>query len=223
MGGYYDRLEAQLAAATERGTARRRMRLRAAAPRLRMEFVAVVVGIAAVGLVVAVFVGIGSRHPAGHHAPVGPQGPGVIRNFAPGNAPPMGGQMVGTAALKAPARAMSASGTVTFNIRHPSTYVFTITASGLVPNTTHNVYAVWLVPAIRTITGAYQVSGPISQHAQLVGRISPAVARSGRLEAEGVLPAALPTASLNLVVITLDTPPSATRPGRIVLQGRIGF
>jgi hypothetical protein len=223
MGGYYDRLQAQLVKATERGAVRRRVGLRLGTPRLRIDFVAVAGGIAAVGVLVAVFIGTGGRHSQIHPAQVAPLGPAEIRNYAPGNAPPMGGETVRSTPLTAPSSVGSASGRVTFNLQDPSRYLFTITASGLVANTAHDVYTVWFLPAGATITGGDRLSGPIAEHAQLVGHITPGVDDSRTLAAEGELPAPLPTAGTNLILITLDTPPWATRPGRIVLEGQIQF
>jgi hypothetical protein len=219
MAGYYDRLEAQLADATERGAPRRRFAPRPSGPRLRTDLVAVSLALAACVVVVVVFLGLGARHRPAEH--VGTHGLGltVIRNYAPAKLPALSGQMVCDTTLQPPGGAKSPSATMVVNTRPPTRYVFSITASGLKPNVGGSVYAVWLRPAVLTSTGSYQVIK--YDRPEFIGLIKPSVAGDGRVAAEGLLPQA--AGGAYEVVITLQPDPSAKTPGRTVLQGDISF
>ena len=229
MAGYYDRLEAQLARATVRGAAGRRVAWRLRLPRIRMDVVAVALGVAVPIAVVAVFVGLDASHrvarpvatPAVGSTVRRGAGSHVIRNYAPGRAPALGGQRVWDAALRPPGVRGPRSGTVIVSKSGPNRYRFSITASGLPPTSPDaKGYAVWIVPAVQTSSGAIQVqggtaSGPgLSPLAELVGVIKPGPA-NGRISAEGVLPA--DESGANLLIVT----PSGPIPTRIVLEGYI--
>ncbi|HSO99490.1 MAG TPA: sigma factor-like helix-turn-helix DNA-binding protein [Solirubrobacteraceae bacterium] len=80
-----------------------------------------------------------------------------------------------------------------------------IRAVGVPANTKHDAYAVWL----STPGGA----------SQILGFVNPAVAQTGILQTAGVLPA---TASrFTQLLVTLETQPKPTTPGKIVLQGAL--
>jgi hypothetical protein len=98
-----------------------------------------------------------------------------------------------------------------------------ITASGLPPtNPGGKGYAVWIVPAIRTPSGAIQVqggtaSGPgLSPLAELVGVIKPGPV-DGKLSAEGALPSN--DGGADLLILT----PAGRIPTRILLEAYIEF
>lgn len=241
MAGYYDRLEAQLARATARGAAGGRVPWRVRRPHIRIDVAAVALGVAVVLAVAAVFVGLGPSHRLANHVATppgtasarrGPAGSRVIRNYAPGQAPALAGQRMWDAALRPPGGG-SRAGTVIVNKttapnRNPLSitafgYPFSITASGLPPTTRGaRSYAVWIVPAVQTGSGAIHVqggtaSGPgLSPYAQLVGVIKPGPVYGG-VSAEGALP---PDASgANLLIIA----PSGPKPTRIILEAYIEF
>lgn len=230
MAGYYDRLEAQLARATVRGAAGRRVAWRLRLPRIRMDVVAVALGVAAAVAVAAVFVGLDTSHRLARHVATpavgsnvrrGLAGSHVIRNYAPGRAPALGGQRMWDAALRPPGAGGSRRGTVIVNKGARNRYRFSITASGLPPrNPVAGGYAVWIMPAVQTSSGAIQVqggaaSGPgLSPYAELVGVIKPGPS-NGRISAEGVLPA--DASGANLLIVT----PSGPIPTRIILEGYI--
>ena len=175
--------------------------------------------LAACAVVALVFLSVGATHRPTQ--PVGDRGSGlgVIRNYAPGKVPALSGQMVCDTTLQPPGGATSPSATVIVNTRPPTRYVFSVTASGLRPNTGGSVYAVWLRPAVQTTLGAYELIP--SDRPEFVGLITPSVARDGRLAAEGLLPQ--DASGAYEVLITLQPHPSAKAPGRTVLQGDIGF
>jgi hypothetical protein len=229
-----ERLRAQLGFDPERGwraeaiVDRRSRRSR----RIRMDVVAVALGVAVVVAVAAVFVGLGTGHRLAHHVaapPVGStgrrglSGSHVIKNYAPGRAPALGGQRMWKATLHPPGDLGFRGGTVIVNksARAPTRYLFSITASGLPPtNPATKGYAVWIVPAVQTSSGAIQVQGGgasrpgLSPYAELVGVIKPGPA-NGRISAEGVLPA--DASGANLLIIT----PSGPIPTRIILKAYI--
>jgi hypothetical protein len=82
-----------------------------------------------------------------------------------------------------------------------------VTAIHLTPNTTHNAYAVWLA----TPGGA----------AHLLGYVSPAVGKSGKLQTTGPLPSNV--ASYKELLITLETTANTTSPGPAVLAGSLSL
>lgn len=232
MAGYYDRLEAQLAQATARGAAGGRARLRARLPRIRMDVVAVALGVAVAGAVVAVLVGLGASQRLAHHHATPPagstvrrghSGPPVIRNYAPGRPPALGGERMWHGALRPPGARGSRSGTVIVNKSDTGSGLFSISLFGLPPrNPGGTGYAVWIVPAVKTSSGAIQVQGGtaagpgLSPYAELVGVIRPGPI-NGRVSAEGVLPRHANGADLLIVT------PSGPKPTRIILEGYFEF
>jgi hypothetical protein len=226
MGGYYERLEAQLAQATERGVRRRgiplprisRWRVRS---RVRSDWVAGAVALAVSVVVVVVFLGVRSEHGHRPARPAVATHPGagglpVIRNFAPGAAPALGGQLFCNASLHSPSGPASPAGSVVINTRPPTRYVYSITGSGLRPSRPGEAYEVWALPETSPALGSGTYQLLTSQPPVLLGVIKPSVGRDGRLAAEGLVPQ-----SLNgqyRMVITIQ-PPTMKTPGHVVLEG----
>jgi hypothetical protein len=219
MPGYYDRLEGQLVEATQRGLRHRLLARPRRMPRLRTEWLAVTVSLAVCVVVALVFVGVGGRQRSSARLHVSGAGLAVIRDYAPGNLPPLSGQMVCDTTLKAPSGAGSPSGTVVVNAESPAGFVFSVRAAGLERATGTSVYAVWIVPAVNTTLSGYQLTGGAVP--EFVGVIRPSVGGGGMLAAEGRLPRdATGTYQIRL---TLQNRPSATAQGRTVLKGFISF
>jgi hypothetical protein len=227
MAGYYDRLDDQLAQATARGAGGwKTWRLRL--PRIRMDVVALAFGVAAAVAVAAVFLGLGTTDHPGHEVAKPPVGSKVnsrqvIRNYAPGVAPALRGPMAWSAALRPPGGNGPRRGTVIVRDQSHIRYPLLITASGLPPtNPGGKGYAVWIVPAIRTPSGAIHVQGGtasgrgLSPLAELVGVVKPGPA-NGKLSAEGVIPAHANGA--DLLILT----PAGRIPTRIILEAYIEF
>jgi hypothetical protein len=223
MPGYYEELETQLARATERGPRRRGLfapRIGAVrfGRRLRADWIAVGLAIACSVVVALVFTQVGvERKPAPgrttHPAHAGR--PPVVRNYAPGTPPAMGGEPFCNASLTAPNGAATPTGMVVVNTRPPARYVYRITASGLAPSRHAEVYEVWLRPATRAPNGAFI---PLNGEAPvLLGQIAPPIGPSGRLVAQGVSGNGL-TSSDYILLITVQHE-SAKAPGRVVLEG----
>jgi hypothetical protein len=137
----------------------------------------------------------------------------VIRNYAPGVPPPLGGQLFCDATLTAPHGAARPSGTVVVHTHPPTEYMYRITASGLNPAPHGEVYEIWVHQEVSLVSGGYQImpSEPII----LLGVTEPAVGPSGRLVAQGLQPQTF-NGTYRLLV-TLQRP-SASRPGHVVLQ-----
>ena len=219
MANYYDRLESQLARATERAPARRRFGRRPRVSGLRADWlVAALAGAVAVA-VAAAFIGIGGhRRPVASHGVTG-GGLSIVHNYLGGRLPALGGQLVCATNLEPPDAGKSPSGTATINNRPPTSYAFSVNASGLQANVGHNAYAVWLSPAVQTLSGSYT---PMTGEAPLfVGIVRPGVGRNGRLRLQGLLPEQANGAYR--FVVTLQPHPSATKLGRIILEGFIAF
>jgi hypothetical protein len=194
--------------------------------------VAAALGVAAAVGVVAVFVGFTGHRVARQVAapPVGSKVSGrhVIRNYAPGRAPALRGAMPWSAALRPPGgggpdRGQVIGSTVIGRDQSHLRYPFLITASGLPPtNPGGKGYAVWIVPAVRTPSGAIQVQGGtasgrgLSPLAELVGVIKPGPA-NGKVSAEGALPSN--NGGADLLIIT----PAGRIPTRIILEAYIEF
>lgn len=213
MTDFYDRLEAQLADATARGVRRRRGPRRVSRSRWRGDWLAVAVAL----VVVAVFVGLGDRR-AGLR-PLRPAGPAVVVNYGSGRLPALSGEMVCDTDLTPAGADRSLRGVVVVNTRPPTRYAFSLTASGLSRTVGSGAYAVWLAPATRLSSGAYQLLS--SQAALFVGVIQPTVGPSGRVAVQGLLP---PSAGGDyLVRLTFQARPSSRTSGRTILQGFIGL
>ncbi len=219
MIDYYDRLETQLAALTERGAHRRRSTRRATVPRLRLGLVAVVAGMLLAVAVGAVLLSAGTSHRPSHQVTTVRHSPPLVHNYYPGALPPPSGPLVCNADLEPPGTPpgieRARHGMVIAYNKPPTGSEFTITATGLKPNAAGDVYAVWVLPAVSLTSGGYQVIKP--ETPQLLGVIKPGVASSGKLAAQGVAPGNIP-ADLELLV-TLQPHGSLKRPGRIVLSG----
>jgi hypothetical protein len=100
-------------------------------------------------------------------------------------------------------------------------YLFSMTASGLpATDPAAKGYALWIVPAVQTTSGAIQVQGGaaagsgLSPLAELVGVIEPGPANGG-ISAEGVLPA--DASGANALIVA----PLGPRPTRIILESYI--
>lgn len=219
MLDYYDRLETQLAQLIERGAHRRRWTWRPTALRVTLGPVAV---IAAVLLAVAVGVALlsaGTSHRPSHQVTTARPGPPVVHNYYPGALPPPSGPLVCNADLEPPGTPPGVQrgrhGMLIAYNKPPTGSEFTITATGLRPNAGGDLYAVWVLPAVSLTPGGYQVIKP--ERPQLLGVIKPGVGGSGKLAAQGVAPANIP--SVLELVLTLQPHGSLNRPGRIVLSG----
>jgi hypothetical protein len=207
----------------------------------------VVVGVGAAFLSVGT-----NRQPRPAHAVAGPHGPPVIQNFSPRRPPALPGRAVCTAELTRPAVAPgglfwpsvcqsprqgpggsvqppspvgSPSGTFhgsASKVNGLNEYRFSITASGLVPNTGGNAYAVWLLQATprNGTAGTFRLLEP--QRPQLLGVIEPGVDRDGHLAAEGSVPRNL-LGDDDLLLITLQPHRTAATPGRTVLRGFVSL
>ncbi len=216
MADFYDRLELALADATERGV-RRRVRVRGSMRR-RGDWLAAAAALAVTVAVVAVIAIVAGDHRLGQR-PVNRSQPAVVTNYGPHRLPVLGGQMVCDTELRAPGGGGSARGVVVVNTRPPTRFVFSLTASGLAPNARANAYAVWLLPATRLASGAYQLLS--GQTLLLVGVVRPSVARTGLVAVEGLLPQS--ASGDYLMRLTLQPRPSSRTPGPTVLQGFIGL
>ena len=230
MADYYGRLETQLADLTERGVPHRSRGPRLAAarlprPRLRTDLVAVSLTVALTIAVGAVFL----SHRARHSGPVpAPQNTlPVIRNYSSTTAPAPSGQLLATIALKPSGAATRPIATARIHRSRSAEYAISITASGLAPNRAGNVYAVWLLPAIRTISGSFQpvgapVHGVVVLHpGELIGIIKPPVGPDGDLNVQGPLPQ--DAIGAHMLLITLQPDPSRNALGRTVLEGFFGL
>ncbi len=218
MADFYDRLELALADATERG-ARRRVGVRGSIRR-RGDWLAGAGALAVTAAVVVIAIAAGDHRGAQH--PVNRSQPAVVTNYGPHRLPGLGGQPVCDTELRAPRapRAGSAArGVLVVNTRPPTRFVFSLTASGVAPTADAQIYAVWLLPATRLSSGAYQ---PLAGQTPLfVGVIRPPVAHTERLAVEGLLPQS--ASGDYLLRLTRQPRPSATTPGTTVLQGFIGL
>jgi hypothetical protein len=220
MADYYDRLESQLADLTERGAHRPRLVTRLTPRRFSGELVAAAAVALVALVVVAVFLStVANQRPLGQARPTaaGHNGPVTIRNFAPDSVPLPAGRMVWHHRLKRQ-QAGNATGIVKVYNSSPNRHQISISASGLKPNVGTDMYAVWLLPAVRNPSFVLmQPNVPV-----LVGVIKPRVGSGGRLEAEGTLPHAGGLRDFELL-ITLEPSMSTRTLGRYVLEGPIAF
>jgi hypothetical protein len=101
-------------------------------------------------------------------------------------------------------------------------YRFSITASGLGPNTGGSVYAVWLLQAAprNGTAGTFRLLEP--RRPLFLGVIEPGVGGHGRLAAEGSVPADL-LGDDDLLLIALQPHRTAATPGRTVLRGFVSL
>lgn len=221
MAGYYEQLQAQLERAAERGLPRRGVAPPRWMPsrvpwRLRADWIAIGLALACSVGVVLVFTQVGVERAHRLRGATGSSSKlAVIRNYAPGRPPAMGGQLFCDATLTASGGAASPAGTVVVNTRPPTGYVYRLTASGLTPSPRGEAYEVWLRPETREFDGAYV---PLNGEAPVfLGAIAPTVGSSGKLAAQGRVPQTLTGGSYR-ILITLQ-PTSAKAPGRTVIAG----
>jgi hypothetical protein len=222
MLDYYDRLEAQLAELTRQGAHRRApgwLRL----PRVRVR--AGVLALAASALVVvgvsAAVLGTGAAHHNARHRPAvrhGTGGPFVLRNIYPARLPAPSGPLVCESPLTTPRRHTSAKGEVRFYSDPPTSTDMFLTASGLRKAGAGNMYAVWLLPAVQTLSGGYLLQN--SAPPQLLGVIKPSVAGDGRLTIVGRIPAG---SGVYKLLVTVQPQTALRAPGSAVLQGFVNF
>jgi hypothetical protein len=218
MTDYYDRLGAQLAELTARGTPRR-FRLPGASrsfPRLRLPVrpgtLAVAASVAVAAAVAVVFLAAGasrrSAPPPGKPLGLGAGAPPVFRNYAHGSVPRVAGVVVCETKLFSPDRAASPWADAEVFAASHGRYVLEINASGLKPTTGKTVYAVWL-------------NAPLSPTWQLVGEVRPPVGADGQLRGVGRLPVVHPGGYA--LRVTLQRSASAPHPQRTVLEGSVLF
>ncbi len=222
MLDYYDRLEAQLAELTQNG-AHRRARGWLRLPRVRVR--AGVLALAASMLVVVAVSAavLGTR--AAHHNPRprpavrhGTSGPSVLRNIYPARLPTPSGALVCETPLTIPGRRTPAKGEARFYSDPPTSTEMFLTATGLRKADAGNTYAVWLLPAVQTLSGGYVLQN--SAPPQLLGVIQPSVAGNGRLTIASRLPEG---SGVYKLLVTVQPRTSLLAPGSIVLQGFINF
>ncbi len=222
MLDYYDRLEAQLAELT-RQSAHRRARSRLSLPRAR--FRAGVLALAASVLVVvavsAAVLGTGAAHHSPRPRPAvrhGRGGPSVLRNIYPARLPAPSGALVCETPLTMPRRHTSAKGEARFYSDPPTSTEMFLTATGLRKASTGDTYAVWLLPAVQTLSGGYVLQN--SAPPQLLGVIQPSVDRHGRLTIASPIAAG---SGVYKLLVTAQPRTSLRAPGSVVLQGFINF
>ena len=211
MADYYDRVEAQLARLTERGADRRLRTWRPALPRVTARYAAVAASVLVVVGVGAVFLSAGTTHRLPGHVAGGANAPATIRNFSPAPAP--SGLLVTSTYLTPADGGKSPTGNASVYDKPPNRYELSITASGLTPTPSGDVYAVWLTQVVDTASGTYHPHPP-----ELVGLISPSVGRDGKLAAASLLPQDANGGAYE-ILITLQPAGSTEAPGRPVLRG----
>jgi len=219
MADYYDRLEDQLARATARGVPRRRLAARLGLPRPRWQWLGAAAAVAVCAAVsLAVIVGLHSGHqhrsavtPNHHHAQVP-----VIRNYAPGPVPPLGGQLFCDATFRPPRGEGSAKATIVVHTGTRGSYVYSLTGKGLKPAPAGESYEVWTIPEVHLVSGGYQLQRGVAP--TRLGVIAPPVAADGLLAASGTIPTSY--SGSYRVLITVQRR-SAKSPGRIVLRGDV--
>ena len=191
--------------------------------RFRADAIALALAILVVVGVGAVFLGVGGRHPRAVRPAITPAtGPPAIRNIAPARVPALPGQIVCNADLARPGVTPGVGGSPSGVIEVSATVVhgvnespFSVTATGLAPNTASEGYAVWILPAVSLTSGGYQLIAGV--HPRLLGVITPGVGRTGKLAASGLLPSDVQGAYL--VEITRQPRAALRAPGRPVLEG----
>ena len=223
MADYYDRLETQLVALTERGADRRhgpRKSLRTR--RFGFELVAAAASLLIVVVVAAALLSVGTaRHAGQHHVHPATHGSAsrVLLNQYPARLPAPPGQFICQSPLHAPRGGRSAHGMVRFYSAPPTSTEMFLTAAGLRQPKGRNVYAVWVYPAVMTVSGGYQLQR--SHSPQLVGVIeSPSGVTSHMTIAHRL---AQTFNGAYRLVISLQPHGSLRAPGPIALAGLIDF
>jgi hypothetical protein len=220
MADYYDRLEDQLARATARGVPRRRLvapRLRRPRPRWQWLGAAAAVAVCVVVSLAVVFGARSAHHNRSalaldHHHTQLP----VIRNYAPGPVPPLGGQLYCDATFRPPRGKGSAKATMVVHTGTGASYVYSLTGRGLKPAPAGESYEVWAIPETNGAFGGYQLQRGVAP--TRLGVITPPIAADGLLAARGAIP--LRFSGTYRILITVQ-PRSAKSPGRVVLRGDV--
>lgn len=222
MADYYDRLETQLVALTERGAHRRR-RPRIALPtrRFGFELVAVAASVLVVVVVAAVIFSSGTaRHPSHHQPPAShTSAPRVLLNQYPSRLPAPPGRFICESPLHAPHGVRPAHGMVRFYSAPPTSTEMFLTAAGLRKLSARDLYAVWVFPAVSTVSGGYVLQS--SHRPQLLGVIEPPVGHGGHVAIAHLLSQSFNGAYK--LVITVQRHGSLRAPGAVVLGGFILF
>lgn len=220
MADYYDRLEVQLAALTGRGAHRRRRLVLGLPVRIPTERVALVASVLIVVAVAAVVLAAGASHHAPRHvSAVRHGGPAVLRNIYPAPLPAPSGQRICDSPITAPGGGTSRSGEAEFYAVPPTRIEMFLTARGLRRIGTGDVYAVWVLPAVQTLSGGYQLQSSVPP--ELVGVIVPSVGTNGRLRVATLLPRKVN--GVYKLLVTVQPRSSLRVPGAIALQGFINF
>jgi DNA-binding beta-propeller fold protein YncE len=186
------------------------------------ELIAATLSLVVVIGVGAVVLGTGGEHRRPPSATVvGGHGPRVLRNLAPASVPRLAGQIVCNADLARPGAIPGLGGSpngvvvVSAAVIHGINEApFSISASGLAPLAGAQIYAVWLSPAVRGISGSYTVLKP--PEPRLLGVVAPGVGPDGKFAVTGVLPAADVNGTY-LVQITRQPRSALQAPGHAVL------
>ncbi len=105
----------------------------------------------------------------------------------------------------APTSAGSKAKGVAIIVRQGTATGIVIQATGVVPNTKHNAYAVWLY------------NSPTDAH--ILGFVNPGVGANGRLTTAGGLPAN--ASGFKQILVTLETQANPHAPGTIILEGTL--
>ena len=222
MADYYDRLEAHLATLTERGAHRRRLRVALPTLRFGSELIAVAASVLIVVVVAAAILSIGTaRHGVHHHAhpATHTSASRVLLNQYPARLPAPPGQFICESPLHAPRGGRSADGIVRFYGAPPSGVEMFLTATGVRKISARDVYAVWVFPAVSTISNGYVLQR--SHRPQLVGVIESPGGVSGHLTIARLLSESF--RGVYKLVITVQRHGSLRAPGAVVLAGFINF
>lgn len=253
MNDYYDRLEQQLMEATGRPWPRT-LRGPSTPGGLRRDLLALAAGLAVAAGVVAIFISVRpAARPAKQLRP--PQRLAVVHNYVNRAPPPLGGAFSCETRLaparvdpsraptpwncyltvdtRAPAlKGPGAKGTVVVNVKEPSGIVFSIEGSGLTPNRSGDDYAVWLLSGRGSGASCSPTGCPAVKYSLVSGRrptfvgiVSPPVAATGQLHAQGLIPtlSAQQATGSYLFVVSRQARPSNRSVGRIVLEGWLSF
>jgi hypothetical protein len=222
MTDYYARLETQLADLTARGAHRRR-RVHLWRPTRTIRAEVLWLGAAAL-VVVAIAVAVLAAQPVkqGTHRPArrarGPAGAAVLMNSYPAPLPAPSSPLQCNATLRAGAGAGSAQGDVRIYTKPPTRYEMFLTASGLRPISSLDVYAVWILPATQTASAGYQL---VAGKPELLGVVAPSPGSAGRVSSVSLLPQALNGAYK--ILITVQSRRDLGRPGTVVLTGFVAL
>ena len=223
MPDYYDQLETQLVALTNRGAHRRRRpRIALPPPRLGLELVAVAAAVLIVVVVATAILSVGTAHhgPRHHTSPATHTSTSrVLLNQYPARLPAAPGRFICQSPLRAPRGSRSTHGIVRFYAAPPTGTTMLLTAGGLPRSIGQGLYAVWLYPAVSKAEGGYQLQW--SHSPQLVGVIESPAGVSGHVTIAHRLAQTFNGAYK--LVVTVQPHGSLRAPGRIALAGFIDF